>query len=102
MLVALGLHAHHSATLPNPSSGAPTAGQQAWAGGTRYSPSGFAACGRRLICPLVERPFPGVEFGDAGVVSGGQEPRLFGGEEAAAVFGFVMACDGAGMSTLFG
>jgi hypothetical protein len=44
----------------------------------------------------------GFELEDGAHVSGGQEPRLFGGEEAAAVFGFVMACDGAGMSTLFG
>ena len=35
-------------------------------------------------------------------VSGAQEPRLFGGEDAAAVFGFVTACGGDVMSTSFG
>ena len=35
------------------------------------------------------------------VVSGGQEPHLFGGEGAAAVCGFGMACAGAVLSTSF-
>ena len=34
-------------------------------------------------------------------VSGGQEPHLFGGEGAAAVCGFGMACAGAVLSTSF-
>ena len=31
---------------------------------------GQAACGRRTICPHVERPLPGVEFCNAGVAEG--------------------------------
>jgi hypothetical protein len=36
------------------------------------------------------------------LVSGAQEPRLFGGEDAAAVFGFVMAYAGTVMSAALG